>query len=353
MKWTKESVFEEAKKYTSRTEFKNTCNRAYTIACKNGWLDEMGWLIKKIKPNGYWTKERVFEESKKYTSRTEFQKSCGTPYHIARENNWLDEMTWLIIIHHPNGYWTKERVFEESKKYTTRTEFQKKSKRPYMVAYKNGWLDEMTWLKPLTKPNGYWTKEKVFEESKKYTSRTEFFKNSSAYHVAYRNRWLDEMTWLSNKKMFGDNAEKIDNIYVYEFVDFNSVYVGRTINPRERFERHKVEGTVFNFCKLNDICPPVPKILETNITILEGQKLEGVWVEKYKKQGWNILNKMKCGEGCGSLGTLNRKWSKEKVFEESKKYTSRSDFGRKSSGAYKHARINKWLDEMIWLKPKV
>jgi len=66
--WTKERVFEESKKYTSRSEFKKGNSRAYTLARKNNWLNEMIWFepSQKMKPNGYWTKERVFEESKKY-----------------------------------------------------------------------------------------------------------------------------------------------------------------------------------------------------------------------------------------------------------------------------------------------
>ena len=43
-----------------------------------------------------WTKEQVFEESKKYTSITEFQKKSNGAYTKALKNNWLDDMTWLI-----------------------------------------------------------------------------------------------------------------------------------------------------------------------------------------------------------------------------------------------------------------
>lgn len=40
--------------------------------------------------------------------------------------------------------WTKEQVFEESKKYTSIAEFQKKSVSAYTKALKNKWLDDMT-----------------------------------------------------------------------------------------------------------------------------------------------------------------------------------------------------------------
>lgn len=45
---------------------------------------------------------------------------------------------------------------------------------------------------------------------------------------------------------------------------------------------------------------------------------------------------------------MQKKWTKETVFEESKKYSSRSEFKKKKSGAFRIAYMNGWLDEMIW-----
>lgn len=43
-----------------------------------------------------WTRENVFEESKKYSSRSEFKKGSSGAFHIAYINGWLDEMSWLV-----------------------------------------------------------------------------------------------------------------------------------------------------------------------------------------------------------------------------------------------------------------
>ena len=53
----------------------------------------------------------------------------------------------------------------------------------------------------------YWkNKEHVFEESKKYNSRSSFNKNSRrAYEEARKNKWLDEMIWLTNKNVFKES----------------------------------------------------------------------------------------------------------------------------------------------------
>ena len=63
--------------------------------------------------------------------------------------------------------WTRETVFEESKKYSSRSGFKKNSSGAFSVAYENGWLPEMPWLKtPIRNKPTKWTREAVFEESK-------------------------------------------------------------------------------------------------------------------------------------------------------------------------------------------
>ena len=89
---TKEDVLQESKKYTSRTEFAHGSPGAYQAACKKGWLAEMTWL-KPVRRK--WTKEAVFEESKKYTSTTQFVKHAHRAYEKARNNGWLADMPWL------------------------------------------------------------------------------------------------------------------------------------------------------------------------------------------------------------------------------------------------------------------
>ena len=48
-----------------------------------------------------------------------------------------------------------------------------------------------------------------------------------------------------------------------------------------------------------------------------------------------------------------RKWTKEKVLEESKKYITRTVFARNSKGAFLAAYRNGWLKEMIWHVPSL
>ena len=87
--------------------------------------------------------------------------------------------------------WTKDAVFEESKKYHSRGEFQKFGQNAYSVAQRNKWLDEMPWLKPQLKS---WNKDNVIIEARKYPTKVMFHNKSSvAYRVALRNGWMDEI----------------------------------------------------------------------------------------------------------------------------------------------------------------
>ena len=260
-------------------------------------------------------------------------------------------------------YWNIKSVIEISKKYKTRSEFSKEKSGAYHYALQHHLLDNMSWLICPKNYNSKWDDETVFEESKKYNSRSEFAVGcNGAYKYALKHKLLEEMVWLKPKTLIGNDAQKIDNVYAYEFEKYKIVYVGRTIDIKRRDKQHrkqqnnlnnKIKSPVYKFAKENNIEIPKIKILENNITILDGQKLEKEWLDKYINDGWKTLNVGKCGEGCGSLGvlnTINRKWFKENVIQESKKYFSKASFKRNCNGAYKYALKHKLLEEMVWLK---
>ena len=111
------------------------------------------------KPQGYcyWTKERCLEEAKKYKSRSEFGKNSGTAYTVAVRKKWLDEIcSHMEEIKKPSGYWTKEKLWEETRRYDSRSLFRKNSSGAYYAASKRDLLDEIcSHMTYLTKPNGY------------------------------------------------------------------------------------------------------------------------------------------------------------------------------------------------------
>ena len=192
----------------------------------------------------------------------------------------------------------------------------------------------------------YWeNKDVTFKESKKYSSRTEFCKGShGAYRVSKKNGWLDEMTWLNRKNVYKD---PVDVVYRYYFPQYNAIYVGRTIYPKLRDVQHRTreKDTVYRFAKENNSNIPDMEILEEGLTVLQGAEREGYWEMHYRNKGFKMINK----QPCGSLGLMCRgKWSKEKCFEEAKKYKTRSEFQQNSSQAYHISMEKGWIEDMTW-----
>lgn len=256
----------------------------------------------------------------------------------------------------PRGYWDiKENVFEEARKYQTRSEFCKCCGSAYDAARKHGWLDEMTWFVSKHKPYNYWTKERVFAEAKIYQTKNAFRKGCmTAYLYAYRNKWFDEMTWLKDERLDIIN-DKIDSVYKYYFKKTNAIYIGRTLisQQKERDIKHSAseKDTVFRYAKENGLEVPQMDIIEKNITIKEGLEREDYWVNYYKEKGYNVLNIAKTGIGSGSIGAIAKgKWSKKKVFEVAKTCKTRTEFCKKYKGAYVKALNNGWINEMDWFE---
>ena len=257
----------------------------------------------------------------------------------------------------PKGYWNiKENVFEEARKYKTRWEFQKGCIGAYTSAYKNKWLDEIDWFVSPQKPKGYWTREKVFEEAKKYQTIGEFQKGCiSAYIVARKNKWIDEMYWFIDGRLKAFTIKKNDSVYKYYWEETNSIYIGRTLISQQKVRESKhntsEEDTVFRYANANGLAVPPMEIIEENITVKEGLEMEDYWVKYYKEKGYNVLNKAKTGIGSGSTGAIGfGKWNRETVFKKAKEYKTRWGFHKGCPGAYNVAWKNGWLDEMIWFK---
>ncbi len=337
----------EALKYSSKNEFKVKSNGAYSAACKNGWLNEIcSHMISRNKPKNYYTLEICAIEAKKYNSKKEFKQMNPSAYSAACKNGWLDVIcSHMISFKKPKGYWTEEKCHKEALNYKTRTEFSIGSQAAYHAACKNGWLDVIcSHMIDIHKPKGYWTKEKAHEIALKYKTKSEFRKfNNDAYDFAHRNGFVSEI--CSHMEIQGNEFYRF--IYVFEFED-KSAYIGLTQGVKGREGQHLNDETsqVFKHIQKTN----AKYVLKTinNVPSIKGdaQELEHKIKLEYIENGYNVLNTGATGRGVGSLGGSALKWTKEKLQEEALKYKTRTEFQKKANGAYCAAYKNKWLDEI-------
>ena len=145
--WTKERCGEIAKKYRTKSDLKRNNNGVYCAAYKNGWLDEICSHMEPGKRGSvWWTKESCEKIAKKYKTKSEFKEGNMGAYNSAYKRGWLDEICKHMIPGKlPNGTWTKENCQLEALKYKTKYEFLKGNRSAYQAAYKNGWLDDCSY----------------------------------------------------------------------------------------------------------------------------------------------------------------------------------------------------------------
>jgi hypothetical protein len=142
----KENVIEESKKFSNRTDFKKNSGNAYKSAIKNKWINEMPWLDENLDkhPKGYWkNKENMMSEAKKYSTKEEFKNGNLTAFLAAYKYGYIDDLYWLVKQkQHKKGYWTYKNIEKEALKYNTKTEFFKGNQTAYRAALKQGIIDD-------------------------------------------------------------------------------------------------------------------------------------------------------------------------------------------------------------------
>lgn len=166
------------------------------------------------------------------------------------------------------------------------------------------------------------------------------------------------------RNLLEQNIIEPSAVYCYEFPHYNAVYVGRCLQRRinTRHSEHKrglfmgikrTGDSVFDFAKENRIDVPRLKILEKGLELEDSCEKEQYYIDRYKKNGWIIINKAKSGRGIGSVGCLGHGiWNFNTSYEEALKYKSKNEFMTKNPTVYFLALRNKWMKSYFWLTDK-
>lgn len=320
--YDKEYIFREAKKYDTLSKFAKANKSVYNAAQRMDLLGEIG----KFMNTDYWKWSylELKKEASKYKTRSEFKRKSSA-YQVALNRGVLDS-----ICSHMKLLWFKKWDYDslvlEASKYKTKKDFYENSKGAYLAAQRMGILKTITGdMLSLRREN--WTEVQIVLEASKYNCRSNFMRLSpGAYGAARRLKLLEK----SCAHMVPKANLYRRMLYAFEHSD-NTVYVGLSYDPKQRYAQHMNNNKILiNKKKVTD---QQFIIFSQKYTPKEASKAEIELVEKYKKEGWIILNKAKAG----ALGHSRIFWTKEKVMEEAYKYKRKVDFEKGSRGAYKAA----------------
>ena len=243
----------------------------------------------------------------------------------------------------PKGYWNPETLRQEASKYTRLSDFSKFNQYAFNQAKKLGkdFFEEITAHMPRPRSLRPYTDQELIDIAKQYNTKKEFMTNS-AWQVAYKrgHDFYNKIT--SHMKTLGSKNKRM--VYAYFFPENNAVYVGLTYDIDERNFQHLYgEKHLTSVRKFIDLTKEVPKLVKlTNyIDVDEASLKEDELINKFRNQGYIILNKVKGGGVGGGL-----KYSDEDLGKVASQYNILKDFIEKERPVYKAIRSRGLLDKL-------
>lgn len=340
-KYTKEVCENEAKKYATRGDFRKNSPKIYDTACNKHWLDEICLhMVGKTKYKaGWWENiEHCIETASLYNSPYELKKAESGCYVSIIKHKWQE-----VCYKHMDSWkreYTEKDLIKIAKRCNTHKEFRTKYSGAYSSAKNKNLLEKICQHMPPLRKNTKSSIPLTFENCKRiandFKSRSEFqkFENGRWYQFAIRNKILDEIC----EHMLRKGNKKKRCIYAAEFED-NSAYIGLTYFVERRWSDHlRAKNSAVNKHIEETGFIPIWKKLTDYMDYQEASKFEGIWKDKYAKEGWTILNKAKTGSLGGNTG-----YTLEEVLKEASKYDTLSEFFRGSPGHYQRAYRNGWM----------
>jgi len=236
----------------------------------------------------------------------------------------------------PTGYWTLQNCRKDAKRFQTRSAWHDESGAAFGKAAKNGWLEICCrHMKKLQNPRGFWTLEQCKRDAKRFRTKSEWERNSgSGYNKARSKGWLDECC----KHMERLGNSHLRKLYAFEHPD-RTVYVGLTFNYQKRYQQHMRRNRLLRakHKSIGHVFRTYDKLYPREEAAIREQEL----INKYRREGWTILNKAKAG----GLGGNTIKWTLKACLADAKRFSSKKEWAEKSSGAWDAARKNKWINQ--------
>lgn len=321
--------------YDVLQEFREKEQAAYSLIVSRGLLKKMCGHMKRAYEN--FSDEELKERASKYYILKEFRENEKAAYASICARGLLKQLCGHM--ERANNSHTNEEIAEIARQYEYRKDFEANAPSVCSVARRRGIYDKVCeHMDRLTKPRGYWTKARCHQIAKRYKTRKEFERErKDAYAAAERNGWLNEI--CSHMKAVGNNFKR--KIYVFLFTD-KTAYVGLAQDPEGRYRQHLRDkrSPVYKQAKVNGIAFEYHLLTDWLHKDVAG-KVEDFFINKYKEDGWTMLNRQRGG----NLGGRTKKYNPEQLQEEADKYEYIDDFREGSPLAYGYIIANHMFED--------
>lgn len=294
-----------------------------------------------------WTKERITLEAKKYNSHTDFWKGAAQAVKVAKRDNFYDEITKHFkrkLVKH-----TKQSCLEAALLCETKEEFKRIYRNQHASALHNGWYEECTAHMPLNSQFKFKNnKSNCLNAALKCNTMSQFIKEfPGAYNQARKGGFINEIS--AHFEVKGNILLRL--LYIVKFSD-DSIYIGLTSDFKRRVQQHldltsNKKSTVLKHYEKTKNAPKFYQISNlmpaSDAKIIE-QKLIRIFS---RVESLTLLNK-NSGGGLGGA-RIRRKISfdeiKSKILNE--KINTQRELKRLYRTLYTVAKNRNWLNLLI------
>lgn len=273
------------------------------------------------KPNGYWTEAKILEEAKKYKTLKEFREKANGAYCAASKLKITHKLYNLTTPGNIPNFWTKEKCFEEAKKYNTKIEFHDSARGAWSASKRNGWIEEYTWLKSTRNANygKTYTFNEINEITKKCFNKVEFKeKHFHQYKFARKHKWLDKLDYQGP-------------IFVEVKTDEG---LKRVCNNTDK-HKPKIRKIKYTYDSLYEIAKQYTTLKDFSINESSAYTTANYrgWLKDYV---W--------------LEREHHFYTQEECFLIAQKCKNKTEFKAKDSGAYHFSLKNNLMNEYVWFE---
>lgn len=327
-----ENCLNEALRYKSRSELHNANRACHKKIKKHGWEDIcFAHMRKATKLPGYWNDlEHCIGECNKYDSYDDFSDKSSPCKDAIKRNGWE-----LICYKNFKDYkpWSfqKKDFINFTKIYKSVLELYYKNPELFSRLYYSNWFNEVNELmQEKVSILEEYAKELLFSycqnEAKEYIMRYSFQVGSPyAYMTAKKNKWLDDI--CSHMQITGNYKQRC--IYAALFAD-HTVYIGLSGNFERRVKSHLNDPKSAVYRYINETGEkPIFTLIHDYTNVEEARRLEGLYLEDYRRAGWKPLNIAETGCLGGSIQLTN-----EEIFEIVMEYDTLTDFIKDRKNIY-------------------
>jgi len=385
IKWTKEVIVKDAKKYKRKMQWAKNSPSAYSASYKLGinkiaskHFEKIGSHVsrciysikirnkkiiyigltydyqrrtndhlksKRLKSliRSYGKKNIIFEKLTNYLP-TEKAKILEGKYITSFKNQ---NYELLNIAKHGGvgntpSKWTNKKIILEAKKYKSIAEWNRKNRSTLSMAYSRKLIEECKkHMKPLLRPNFWWkSKKAVIETAKKFSLRKDWKRKEPQ---AYK---------YSREKGFFNEAVA----HMKPVVRWNKKLVAKeSLKFKTRSDWQKASGSSYVFALKNNLLgklmPKKKYVYRGKWTIKniikEAQKYKSI--SEWQKNSWGSYKRSR-EIGLSNVIKPKRKmikWNKKLLIKDAKNYSSRSEWNTKSPTAYRYALEKNYLKKIF------